>query len=82
MFTWFNHLFDKSYNPTYGCELYAQSGCTHVDGFLCDFPNCSMLKEYRESNQGFSIKDDEQFHTDLKLLMQESKNNRSPIPYA
>ena len=33
-------------NPIRHCSLYKNEGCAHVDGLLCDFPKCSMLKEY------------------------------------
>lgn len=34
-------------DPLIGCELYKEKGCSHVDGFLCDYPNCCMLDDYR-----------------------------------
>ncbi len=34
-------------DPLHGCELYKEQGCSNVDGMLCDFPKCSMLREYR-----------------------------------
>ena len=34
-------------DPVQGCELYQEEGCAHVDGLLCDFPECSMLKEWK-----------------------------------
>lgn len=33
-------------NPVKHCQVYKQLGCSHVDGFLCDYPDCSMLKEH------------------------------------
>jgi len=33
-------------DPVKKCRMYIESGCPHVDGFLCDYPECSMLKEY------------------------------------
>lgn len=36
-------------DPVKHCKLYKEFGCSHVDGMLCDFPKCSMLKEYEES---------------------------------
>lgn len=36
----------KKHDPVYACRLYDEIGCSHVDGPLCDFPKCSMLKEY------------------------------------
>ena len=36
-------------DPVRGCELYKNEGCSHVDGLLCDYPKCEMLKEYRKN---------------------------------
>lgn len=36
-------------DPVKGCELYKNEGCSHVDGLLCDYPKCEMLKEYRKN---------------------------------
>lgn len=36
-------------DPVRGCELYKNEGCSHVDGLLCDYPKCKMLKEYRKN---------------------------------
>ena len=27
-------------DPVYHCKTYKQDGCAHVDGFLCDGPEC------------------------------------------
>lgn len=35
-------------DPVRSCKLYKEQGCSHVDGYLCDFPTCSMLKKYEE----------------------------------
>lgn len=38
-------------DPVHNCKLYKEQGCSHVDGMLCDFPNCSMNNEYvKEKN--------------------------------
>ena len=34
-------------DPIKGCDVYKNIGCAHVDGFLCDYPNCSILKDYK-----------------------------------
>ena len=34
-------------DPVKGCDVYKNIGCAHVDGFLCDYPNCSILKDYK-----------------------------------
>lgn len=36
----------KNSDPCYKCKLYLKEGCSHVDGMLCDFPNCNMLHDY------------------------------------
>jgi hypothetical protein len=35
-------------DPVCNCELYKDESCSHVDGMLCDYPKCSMNKEYKE----------------------------------
>ena len=32
-------------DPVYNCPVYRNSGCSHVDGILCDYPKCSILKK-------------------------------------
>lgn len=44
---WLRKIWDKikgiSYNdPVKHCPTYKDSGCVHVDGLLCDFPNCGI----------------------------------------
>ena len=34
-------------NPVKYCEVYKNEGCCHVDGLLCDYPNCSILEDYK-----------------------------------
>ena len=36
-------------DPINQCNLHKEIGCSHIDGMLCDFPKCSMLKGYMES---------------------------------
>lgn len=31
-------------DPVYSCQVHKTEGCAHVDGLLCDFPDCSILK--------------------------------------
>lgn len=38
-------------DPVHNCKLYREQGCSHVDGMLCDFPNCSMNNEYVKEKQ-------------------------------
>lgn len=33
-------------DPVCHCRLYKKEGCSHVDGFLCDYPDCEMLHDY------------------------------------
>jgi len=45
--TWFKNLYVN--DPVYNCKLYREQGCSHVDGILCDYPECTMNKEYIEN---------------------------------
>lgn len=38
-------------DPLYSCKLFNEMGCSHVDGPLCDYPECSMFKKYLETNK-------------------------------
>lgn len=40
----------KGNDPIKGCVVYKDIGCSHVDGYLCDYPKCSMLIKYKDSN--------------------------------
>ena len=47
MINWILNIIETWKNdPVRKCELYKKEGCSHVDGLLCDYHNCSMLKEY------------------------------------
>lgn len=35
-------------DPVQHCELYRDKGCSHVDGILCNYPYCTLNKEYIE----------------------------------
>ena len=39
----------KNSDPLYHCLVWKNEGCSHVDGLLCDYPKCEMLKEYRKN---------------------------------
>lgn len=57
MFAWLKSLFYHSNDPVLSCDLYRDKeagSCAHVDGFLCDFPDCKMLKAYRDKEKGGS----------------------------
>ncbi len=36
----------NSNDPVKGCPIYKNEGCSHVDGYLCDYPNCDMMQAY------------------------------------
>lgn len=39
-------------DPVKNCPVYKDidhGSCAHVDGYLCDYPNCSILKKYLDS---------------------------------
>ena len=36
----------KNNDPLFNCEYHKQHGCVHVDGPLCDFPNCDIRLEH------------------------------------
>ena len=40
---WINKL--KANDPVYSCPVYKSEGCSHVDGLLCDFPECDIIKK-------------------------------------
>lgn len=51
MMKWLHNLLNDPTDPVKHCDLYkdkAAGSCAHVDGPLCDFPGCSMLRNYRE----------------------------------
>lgn len=33
-------------DPIKHCSLHKDQGCSHIDGFLCDFETCSMRIDY------------------------------------
>jgi hypothetical protein len=37
----------RSTDPVYNCPVFLNEGCAHVDGPLCDYPNCNIIKEYK-----------------------------------
>ena len=38
-------------DPVKNCGFYKSLGCSHVDGPLCDFPLCSMFKEWYKNQK-------------------------------
>ena len=54
MCEWLKRIFDRSTDPVHSCDLYRDKeagSCAHVDGPLCDFPECSMLDDYRQHKE-------------------------------
>ena len=37
---------DDKNDPLKDCQVYKKLGCSHVDGLLCDFPNCSLNNDF------------------------------------
>ena len=38
----------RSKDPVHSCDVYkSDESCAHVDGPLCNFPNCATLLEHR-----------------------------------
>jgi hypothetical protein len=35
-----------SKDPVKYCKLYKKEGCSHVNGFLCDYEKCTMRMEF------------------------------------
>ena len=44
LFSIINNL--SANDPVHSCQLYLTKGCAHVDGPLCDYPNCKPLEKY------------------------------------
>ena len=83
MFGWLKRIFDRSDDPVYSCDLYrdkSAGSCAHVDGPLCDFPECSMLAEYRRHKEGMTIAGDGA--AELGKLMREQHGKGGPVPHA
>lgn len=83
MFKWIKNLFDRSNDPVYSCDLYKDKeagSCVHVDGPMCDFPECSMLMDYKRSKEGFTIKDDPEFRAALRQHFADIKSGKYPKP--
>jgi hypothetical protein len=36
----------KNSDAFYHCPVWKNEGCSHVDGLICNFPNCTTLHEY------------------------------------
>lgn len=33
-------------DPVVHCDVHLEKGCSHVDGFLCDYPSCIILQKF------------------------------------
>lgn len=44
-------IFTGHTDPAKNCGFYKSFGCSHVDGPLCDFPRCSMFKEWYKNQK-------------------------------
>jgi hypothetical protein len=45
----FKEIFDSDTDPVKRCPVYLDKehgSCSHVDGPLCDWPDCSMVEKY------------------------------------
>jgi len=83
MFAWLKRIFDRSNDPVYSCDLYLDKkagSCAHVDGPLCDFPQCSMLAEYMAQKEGMTIAGNGA--SELGKLMREQYGKGGPSPHA
>ena len=40
----------RNSDPVKNCPVYQNEGCSHVDGMLCDFPDCHIYHEYMGHN--------------------------------
>lgn len=61
MFEWLKRIFDRSEDPVHSCDLYRDKeagSCAHVDGPLCDFPECSILADYRLQKENDDVATD------------------------
>ena len=83
MFSFLRRIFDRRTDPAYSCDLYRDKcagSCAHVDGPLCDFPECSMLSDYMAKNEGITIAGNGA--SELGSLMREQHRKGYPIPHA
>ena len=42
-------------DPVINCKVFKDLGCSHIDGMLCDFPECSINKEYLREIEIFNL---------------------------
>lgn len=36
----------RNSDPVKRCDVYLTEGCSHVDGMLCNFPDCDIYHKY------------------------------------
>lgn len=46
-----SYVSDIMRDPLKECEIYKQESCSHVDGLLCNFPDCTSLKNMNMEKQ-------------------------------
>lgn len=52
MLKWLRNLLVDKNDPVYNCELYNDDdagSCAHVNGMLCNYPRCSLLTDYKNT---------------------------------
>ena len=42
-------------DPVFHCAVYKQEGCSHVDGFLCNYEDCDIRLKYQGVKNGNTI---------------------------
>jgi len=48
----FQQLRQLGDDPVRHCDVYREDGCSHVDGYLCDFETCDIRLEW--THQGLA----------------------------
>ena len=70
-------LKDSKRDPTKECALYKEQDCVFVDSPFCDFPYCSMNKEFNEPNiLVYSQKEFDRFCDKLGLNDENVEKNK------
>lgn len=47
-------FFSDKDDPVFNCPVYREISnerCVHIDGPLCDFPNCEIIYTYNKENE-------------------------------
>ena len=61
-------------DPVSGCPVYKNEGCSHVDGYLCDYPDCDIMKTY--TLKPMSTEDKKNLIKELLGLRNETTTNQ------